>query len=154
MKNFIMNKKYLWINILLMFITYGIWIIVYFCLKSTYSKETTNTTSNNIRTWVLKISAVTFKNEDGTDRQNLIPKLSIGQELKLVPYKYKNQDAVYVETLDNKILGNIPAENTFEICNKISDNRIINVNVADINTFVNEKNKKVYYLKIKLIIKK
>ena len=85
MKNFIMNKKYLWINILLMFITYGIWIIVYFCLKSTYSKETSNTTSNNIRTWILKISGVTFKNEDGTDRQNLIPKLSIGQELKLVP---------------------------------------------------------------------
>ncbi len=154
MKNFIMNKRYLWINILLMFITYGIWLIVYFCLKSTYSKENTNIADNNNRTWVLKISGVTFKNEDGTDRQKLISKLSAGQELKLVPYKYKNQDAVYVKTLDDKILGNIPAENAFEICNKISSNRIIKVTVADMNTFLNENNKNIYYLKIKLLIKK
>lgn len=153
MENFIMNKKYLWINILLMFVTYGIWIIVYFYLKHKYSNNT-STTNSNIRTWVLKISGVTFKNDDGTDRQKIIAKLSIGQDLKLVPYKYKNQDAVYVETLDNKILGNIPAENTFEVCNKLSSNRIERVIVADINNFLNEKNQNVYYLKIKLFIKK
>ncbi len=98
MKNFIMNKRYLWINILLMFITYGIWLIVYFCLKSTYSKENTNIADNNNRTWVLKISVVTFNN--------------------------------------------------------ISSNRIIKVTVADMNTFLNENNKNIYYLKIKLLIKK
>ena len=151
MRNFIMDKKYLWVNIILMFITYGIWIVIYFYFRYKYSKDNSN---NNFRTWVLKISGVTFKNEDGTDRQKLISKLSVGQELKLVPYKYKNQDAVYVKTLDDKILGNIPAENTFEICNKISSNRIIKVTVADINTFLNENNKNVYYLKIKLLIKK
>lgn len=151
MRNFIMDKKYLWVNIILMFITYGIWIVIYFYFRYKYSKDNSN---NDFRTWVLKISGVTFKNEDGTDRQKLISKLSVGQELKLVPYKYKNQDAVYVKTLDDKILGNIPAENTFEICNKISSNRIIKVTVADINTFLNENNKNVYYLKIKLLIKK
>lgn len=151
MKNFIMDKKYLWVNIILMFITYGIWIVIYFYFRYKYSKDNSN---NDFRTWVLKISGVTFKNEDGTDRQKLISKLSVGQELKLVPYKYKNQDAVYVKTLDDKILGNIPAENTFEICNKISSNRIIKVTVADINAFLNENNKNVYYLKIKLLIKK
>ena len=42
MKNFIMNKKYLWINILLMFITYGIWAIIYLYFKYKYSIELKN----------------------------------------------------------------------------------------------------------------
>ena len=46
MKNFIMNKKYLWINVLLMFITYGIWAIIYLYLKYKYSIELKN---KNIR---------------------------------------------------------------------------------------------------------
>ena len=152
MENFIMNKKYLWINILLMFITYGIWIIVFFYFRYKYSNKPI--TNNDVRTWVIKISGVTFKNEDGTDRQKFMSKLSVGQDLKLVPYKYKNQDAVYVTTLDDKILGNIPAENTFEVCNKLSSNRIEKIIVADIDKFLNEKNKNIYYLKIKLFIKK
>lgn len=152
MKNFITNKKYLWINILLMFVTYGIWIIVYLYFKYKYSRD--NISTNNMRTWVLKISGVTFKNDDGTDRQKIIQKLSIGQELKLVPYKYKNQDAIYVKTLDDKILGNIPADNTYELCNKISNNKILKVTVANIDKFLNENNKNIYYLKIKLFIQK
>lgn len=151
MKNFIMNKKYLWINILLMFITYGIWIIVYFYFRYKYSASTSST---NIKTWVLKVSGVTFHNEDGTDRQKIISKLSVGEKLNLIPYKYKNQDAVYVKTLDNKILGNIPSENTFEICNKLKDNIIKKVEIAEIDKFQNENNKEVYYLKIKLYIEK
>ncbi len=151
MRNFIMNKKYLWINILLMIITYGIWIIIYFYFKYKYSRDNSTT---NFRTWVLKISGVTFKNDDGTDRQQIISKLSVGQELKLIPYKYKNQDALYVKTLDDKIVGTIPAENTFEIYNKLSSNRITKIVVADIDKFLNENNKYIYYLKIKLFIRK
>ena len=149
MKNFILNKKYLWANILLMICTYGIWIVIYFYLRYKYIN-----TSNNLKTWTTKVAGVTFKNDDGTSRQHLIKKLSVNKELKLVPYKYENRDAVYVETIDNKILGNIPKENTVEVCNKLKNNLIKKVSVHKIDSFINENNKKVYYLIIKLYIKK
>lgn len=151
MENFIMNKKYLWINILLMIITYGIWIIVYFYLKHNYTKKTSQP---NIRTFSIHVAGVTFKNDDGTDRQTLISKLSVNQELKLVPYKFDNKDAIYVKTLDGKILGNIPTKHTIQIHNKLLNNSILKIVVSENEKFKNENNEYVYYLKIKLFIKK
>lgn len=150
MENFITNKKYLWINIILMIITYGIWIIIYFYLKHKYANTVQN---SNTRTFSLKVAGVTFKNEDGTDRQKLISKLHIGEELKLLPYIYENRDAVYVKTLNDEVLGNIPSENTTEICNKIKNNVIEKVTVKKIDKFINEKNKNVYYLIINIFVK-
>lgn len=150
MKNFITNKKYLWVNIILMIITYGIWIIVYFYLKNKYTNNSQNT---NTRSFSLKVSGVTFKNEDGTDRQKLISKLHPGEELKLLPYIYENRDAVYVKTLNDEILGNIPSENTTEICNKLKNNRIEKITVKESDKFVNEKNKNVYYLVINIFVR-
>lgn len=152
MRNFIMNKKFLWINIFLMFITYGIWIVIYFYLKLRYSKEL-NEDNNSTRTWILKLSGVTFKNDNGTDRQKYISKLYVGQELKLVPYRYNNEDAIYVKTLNNNTIGNIPAENVDEIMNKLSSNIISKVTVAENGTFENKQNKEIFYVKIKLYIK-
>ena len=91
MKNFIMNKKYLWINILLMFITYGIWAIIYLYFKYKYSIELKN---KNIRSFSLKVAGVTFTNEDGTDRQKAISKLFVGEELKLYTYLNVREDAM------------------------------------------------------------
>jgi len=65
-----MNKKYLWINVLLMFITYGIWAIIYLYLKYKYSIELKN---KNIRSFSLKVAGVTFTNDDGTDRYSKTP---------------------------------------------------------------------------------
>lgn len=151
MENFITNKKYLWINIILMIITYGIWIIVYFCLKHKYNNSNQNT---DTRSFSLKVAGVTFKNEDGTDRQKLISKLHIGEELKLLPYIYENRNAVYVKTLNDEVLGNIPSEHTSQICNKLSNNIIEKVIVKEVDSFIDENNKKVYYLKIKIFIRK
>lgn len=151
MKNFIMNKKYLWINILLMFITYGIWAIIYLYFKYKYSIELEN---KNIRSFSLKVAGVTFTNEDGTDRQKAISKLFVGEELRLYPYKYKNQNAIYVKNTNNVILGNIPNDNITEIYNKITNEKIEKVSVKKVDTFINEKNKTIYYLIINIFIKK
>lgn len=150
MKNFIMNKKYLWINILLMFITYGIWAIIYFYFKYQYSIELK---TKDIRSFSLKVAGVTFKNNDGTDRQKIISKLYVGKELKLFPYKHEGKNAVYVMTLNNKIAGNIPAENTTEICNKINSNKIEKITVKEVDNFINENNKNIYYLIVNIFVK-
>lgn len=151
MKNFIMNKKYLWINILLMFITYGIWAIIYLYFKYKYSIELKN---KNIKSFSLKVAGVTFTNDDGTDRQKAISKLFVGEELRLYPYKYKNQNAIYVKNTNDIILGNIPNDNITEIYNKITNDNIEKVSVKKVDTFVNEKNKTIYYLIINIFIKK
>ena len=148
MKNFIMNKKYLWINIFLMVTTYGLWIFIYFYLKTKYSKNINN--ENNIRSFSLKVSGVTFKNNDETDRQELLKKLSKEQELKLIPYKYLDKDAIYVETLEGKILGNIPSKYTSDILKKLKNNTITKVIVKDVDKFINENNKYIYYLIIQI----
>lgn len=153
MKNFIMNKKYLWINIFLMFITYGIWIIIYFYLKNVYKNEIPVTTSN-ITSFSLNVAGVTFDNEDGTSRQKLIENLHVGQKLKLVPYLFKNTDAVYVKTLNNKILGNIPSKHVKQIIDKLSKNLIKDVVVKEVEKFTNEDNQEIYYLKIKFFVNK
>ena len=150
MKNFIMNKKYLWINILLMLFTYGIWIIIYFYLKSKYSKSSTN---EDICSFAMKVSGVTFKNDDGIHRQKLLQNISKNQQLKLVPYKYLNRDAIYVETLNNEILGNIPAKHTINILEKINNNTIIKVSVKEVDKFLNEDNNYIYYLIIQIFEK-
>lgn len=151
MKNFIMNKKYLWINILLMFITYGIWAIIYLYFKYKYSIELKN---KNIKSFSLKVAGVTFTNDDGTDRQKAISKLFVGEELRLYPYKYKNQNAIYVKNTNDIILGNIPNDNITEIYNKITNDNIEKVSVKKVDPFVNEKNKTIYYLIINIFIKK
>lgn len=151
MKNFIMNKKYLWINILLMFITYGIWAIIYLYFKYKYSIELKN---KNIKSFSLKVAGVTFTNDDGTDRQKAISKLFVGEELRLYPYKYKSQNAIYVKNTNDIILGNIPNDNITEIYNKITNDNIEKVSVKKVDTFVNEKNKTIYYLIINIFIKK
>ena len=70
-----------------------------------------------------------------------------------MPYIYENRDAVYVKTLNDEVLGNIPSENTTEICNKIKNNVIEKVTVKKIDKFINEKNKNVYYLIINIFVK-
>ena len=134
-----------------MFITYGIWAIIYLYFKYKYSIELKD---KNIRSFSLKVAGVTFTNDDGTDRQKAISKLFVGEKLRLYPYKYKNQNAIYVKNTNDIILGNIPNDNITEIYNKITNNKIEKVSVKKVDTFVNEKNKTIYYLIINIFIKK
>lgn len=134
-----------------MFITYGIWAIIYLYFKYKYSIELKN---KNIKSFSLKVAGVTFTNDDGTDRQKAISKLFVGEELRLYPYKYKNQNAIYVKNTNDIILGNIPNDNITEIYNKITNDNIEKVSVKKVDTFVNEKNKTIYYLIINIFIKK
>lgn len=101
----------------------------------------------------MKVSGVTFKNDNGTDRQKLLKNISKDQQLKLVPYKYLDKDAIYVETLNDEILGNIPAKHTINILEKINNNTIIKVSVKEVDKFLNEDNKYIYYLIIQIFEK-
>lgn len=103
-----------------------------------------------IRTWCIQVSGVTFKNEDGSDRQKLISKLKKGDLIFFSTYLYEGKSAVYVLNSSKKILGNIPAQNSVEITNKLKDNRILKVEVEKIDKV---ENKNIYYLVIKLYIK-
>ena len=150
MKNFIMDKKYLWANILLMIITYGFWVIIYVYFRYKYKNDFNE---KDIRSFSLKVVGVTFKNDDGTDRQKIIAKLHVGDELKLLPYKYNGKNAVYVMTQSNMIVGNIPSKNTTEICNKLEKNEIVRITVKKLANFINEENETIYYLIINILVK-
>lgn len=104
------------------------------------------------RTWILKVAGVTFNNSDGSSRQKLISKLKPGEPLYLVPYIFENRDAIYVKNMNNFILGNIPAQYTTKIKNKLSKKVIASVNVEEVDSFRNENNKKIYFFTIKLLI--
>jgi len=56
------------------------------------------------------VAGVTFKNDDGTNRQKLISKMEDGEKLNLTPYLYQGKPAVYVLNEDEKIIGNVPKE--------------------------------------------
>ena len=151
MKNFITNKKYLWINILIMIFTYGIWLIVFLYLKNKYKNE--RDSNKDYITQELKVAGVTFTNEDQTSRQELISNLKVGNKLILQPYIFEGRDSVYVKNAAMQVLGNIPRQNTKEVIDMLTSNKIIKVLVSDINSFKNENNKKIFYLKIRLYIK-
>lgn len=102
-----------------------------------------------IRTWDINAVGVTFKNDDGSDRQKLISKLKPGEPILFSTYTYNNKPAVYILNSNRQILGNVPAENAVEITNKLSDNRIQKAEVERIGK-LDDKN--IYYLGIKLYI--
>lgn len=122
-------------------------------INSSSNKNSNSTSTSSYRTWVIRATGVTFNNEDGSSRQNLISSLNVGELVKLSPYKYKEEDAIYILNSKNKILGNIPVEYATEITNKLHSNIIEKTIVEEANSFIDENNKKVYYLKVKLFIK-
>lgn len=127
--------------------------IVVLFIKVLNPNSNTNNSDVSYRTWVIKATGVTFDNEDGSNRQKLISSLNVGELVNLSPYKYNGEDAVYILNSKNKILGNIPIEYATEITSKLSNNIIEKTIVEEVDSFINENNKKVYYLKIKLYIK-
>lgn len=133
-EKWILRKKNLWINILLMLCTYFIWLIVYIVIyikNKDYISMTRHpeiyANNNNLRCIHSKIVGVTFKNEDGTSRQNYLNKIGLYDELKLVIYEYKpGLEAVGV-FYKNKQLGNINADLVDELIDIINNNELISV---------------------------
>lgn len=59
-----------------------------------------------------KIVGVTFKNDDGTNRQEIIESCSEGDALSLEHYYYKDEDAFKVTNIYGEALGNLKKELT------------------------------------------
>lgn len=69
-----------------------------------------------------KIVGVTFKNSDGSSRQDYLCYLNHGEELFLKEYSYKGNPAFYVCNKHGKCLGNLPAEIAEKIKKKYDTN--------------------------------
>lgn len=59
---------------------------------------------------VFKLAGVTFENEDGTKRQDLIQELKEHDDLLLEKYEYNGEDAIKVMNTNKQCIGNIKAK--------------------------------------------
>lgn len=71
-----------------------------------------SSSTNSIRT---KVVGVTFKNDDGTDRQEILASVSPGDSLDLEPYEYNGAPAMKVIHALGCI-GNLKAELAADLC--------------------------------------
>ena len=88
-----------------------------------------------------KIVGVTFKNDDGTSRQDIIESCTEGESLSLEHYYYKDEDAFKVTNVYGEILGNLKKELTERLIEKYdagtieaSDVEILNITGEDKGT--------------------
>lgn len=65
-----------------------------------------------------KIVGVTFKNDDGTSRQDIIESCTEGESLSLEHYYYKDEDAFKVTNVYGEVLGNLKKELTERLINR------------------------------------
>ena len=99
-------------------------VCAYFAMKKK-EKEQQTTTSNTISTKVAetiktKLVGVTFDNEDGENRQDLLAQMVGYEELTVEKYTFKGEPAAYVKWGD-KILGNLSAELATNLQKKYPD---------------------------------
>ena len=88
-----------------------------------------------------KIVGVTFKNDDGTSRQDIIESCTEGESLSLKHYYYKDEDAFKVTNVYGEVLGNLKKELTERLIEKYdagtieaSDVEILNITGEDKGT--------------------
>lgn len=88
-----------------------------------------------------KIVGVTFKNDDGTSRQDIIESCTEGESLSLEHYYYKDEDAFKVTNVYGEVLGNLKKELTERLIEKYdagtieaSDVEILNITGEDKGT--------------------
>lgn len=75
---------------------------------------------NTIRT---KVVGVTFDNDDGTNRQDILKTMRGGDDLEIEPYTFKGEPAAYVKW-HGKTLGNLSAELAAELSRKYAGDQI------------------------------
>jgi len=90
-----------------------------------------------------KIAGITFKNEDGSNRQDIVKKLSEGDTLLLKTYDYKGNKAIGVYTEDNKQIGNIKEEDVVYALDRMKT--MTRCYIHDIDCFSDGFGKNIYY---------
>lgn len=80
-----------------------------------------------------KIVGVTFKNEDGTNRQEIIESCTEGDALSLEHYYYKDEDAFKVTNVYGEALGNLKKDLTEKLIELYDIGTIETANVEILN---------------------
>lgn len=78
----------------------------------------------NILNYETKIVGVTFDNDDGTNRQEILSKTHEDDLIYVEYFDYQGSPAYSVVNSDDECLGNLPAELSAEIFEKHPDSRI------------------------------
>ncbi len=85
-----------------------------------------------------KIVGVTFENEDGENRQDILGRMSGNEEIGIEKYTYNGKPAAYVKW-GNKILGNLSAELAEDLARKYPNARytaeILEISGGGVQTF-------------------
>jgi len=94
----------------ILFVFFSIYVFIYYKKKIKRTKDMERLTSSLYS----KVVGVTFKNDDGSSRQNNIKKyVKEGNELYVKGYNYKGKSAVAILAKENKMntqIGNLSAE--------------------------------------------
>ncbi len=80
-----------------------------------------------------KIVGVTFKNDDGTSRQDIIESCTEGESLSLEHYYFKGEDAFKVTNVYGEVLGNLKKELTERLTEKYDPGTIEAADVEILN---------------------
>lgn len=99
---------------------------------------------------ICKVAGVTYNNDDGSSRQEYIKNLDENDILSLKHYFYNGNDALYVLDSKGHILGNIPHKDVSQVMKFINTNDELDVSVDEKDSFINEDNKEIYYLCIRI----
>jgi hypothetical protein len=104
-------------------------------------------------TYYFKVKGVTFDNDDGTDRQEILKRNEpiVGKSevnLELRKYLYKGESAIGVY-INNEMVGNVPKDEVNKV-NKIMDNPNAKVKSASINSFEDDYCNVIYCMDVTL----
>lgn len=101
-------------------------VCAHFGMKKTEEKKTVTPAvasgsriAETIRT---KLVGVTFENEDGENRQDILSGMSGNEEIEVEKYTYNGEPAAYVKW-GNKVLGNLSAELAKDLARKYPNAR-------------------------------
>lgn len=97
--------------------------------------------------YTIRVAGVTFKNNDGTDRQTILRhayETGSTHSGSLIPYIYEGDPAIYVQ-IGSKIIGNIPAEEVMPVLHNLNKIKSVSVNVGD---FYGDDGRLLYYAKV------
>lgn len=117
-------------------------VCAHFGMKKTEEKKTVTPAvasgsriAETIRT---KLVGVTFENEDGENRQDILSGMSGNEEIEVEKYTYNGEPAAYVKW-GNKVLGNLSAELAKDLARKYPNARytaeILEISGGGVQTF-------------------
>lgn len=96
--------------------------------------------------WSLSLAGITFENEDGTKRQDIIKELKDNDPLKLEKYTYNGEDAIRVLTENNQCIGNIKANDVKHVLPLLES--VTKCKIFDIHSFLGDSGEKIYIAKV------